>query len=251
VHEFLKVEARGDVAIVRIDRPPANAMIAEMADEGAAVLEQLLADEPAAVVLTGTGGVFSAGVDLKIAPTLDAEGQNATVMGINRMATAWYGFPRPVVCAVTGHAIAGGMVLAMCADHRVGSTEGKLGFTEVRAGVPYPAVAIAVVAAELEPRVVRDLVLSGRLVDPQEALRIGLVDELAEPADVLDRALAVAEERAALPSGAYARIKEQLRGELLARARRVVEDEDEPLLTTGWTSGETADAAARTLHGGG
>jgi enoyl-CoA hydratase len=250
VHEFLKLEAHGDVAVVRIDRPPANALVPQLAEEGAAVMAQLREDEPGAVVLTGTGGVFSAGADLKLVPTLDADGQKAMVMGINRLATAWYGFPRPVVGAINGHAIAGGMVLAMCTDHRVGSTEGKLGFTEVKAGVPYPAVAIGVVRAELEPRAVRDLVLSGRLVDPEEALRLGLVDELAEPGDVLDRALAVARERAALPAGAYGRIKRQLRGAFLDWAERVVAEEDEPLLDAGWTSGETAQAAASTLRGG-
>jgi enoyl-CoA hydratase len=248
VHEFLKVEARGDVAVVRIDRPPANAMDPQLAEEGAAVIDDLRAAGPAAVVLTGTGGVFSAGADLKLVPTLDAEGQKAMVMGINRLAAGWYGFPRPVVCAINGHAIAGGMVLALCADHRVGSTEGKLGLTELKAGVPYPAIAIGVVKAELEPRALRDLVLSARLVDPPEALRLGLVDELAEPDAVLDRAVAVARERAALPGGAYARIKAQLRGEFMEWAQRVLDEEDEPLLASGWTSGETADAAARTLR---
>lgn len=80
MYEHLKVEARGDVAVVRIDRPPANAMSPELAEEGAGVLEQLLAEEPGAVVLTGTGSVFSAGADLKLVPTLDAEGQKAMVM---------------------------------------------------------------------------------------------------------------------------------------------------------------------------
>src|SRR5207237_420200 len=83
------------------------------------------------------------GVDLKVGPTLDSEGQRALVDGINRLFAGWYSFPRPVVCAVNGHAVAGGMILALCGDYRVGSTEGKLGLTELRVGIAYPSNAIA------------------------------------------------------------------------------------------------------------
>ena len=67
------------------------------------------------------------------------------VMGVNRLVAAWSAIERPLVCAVTGHAIAGGLVLALCGDYRVGATEGKLGLTEVAVGVPFPAGAMAVV----------------------------------------------------------------------------------------------------------
>ena len=74
------------------------------------------------------------------------------VHGINRLFGGWYGFPRPLVCAVNGHAIAGGLILALCGDHRIGATQGKLGVTELRAGIPYPAAAMLVVKAELSLR---------------------------------------------------------------------------------------------------
>ena len=138
---LISIESRDGIAVVRIDRPPANAMSPELLEEGAAVLDTLARDEPRAVVLTGRPGFFSAGADLKLIPTLDASGQRRMVEGINRIFGAWYGFPRPVVAAVNGHAIAGGMVLALCADHRVGSTEGRYGLTEVAVDVPYPAAA--------------------------------------------------------------------------------------------------------------
>src|SRR3982074_2991313 len=134
----VSIEPRGDIALVRIDRPPANAMDGELLAEAVAMQERLAADAPAAVVITGREGFFSAGVDLKLAPTLDAEAQVAMVDGINRMAAGWYGFPRPVVCAVNGHAIAGGLIPALCGDHRVAGTGGRLGLTEGRAGVPSP-----------------------------------------------------------------------------------------------------------------
>jgi len=212
-------------------------------EEVIGVREELEAD---AVVLTGRDGFFSAGLDLNLVPTLDPAGQAEMIMAINRMVAAWYGFDRPVVGAVNGHAIAGGIVLAMCADYRVGSTQGKLGLTEARVGVPYPANALAVVTAELSPPAARYLVLRAHLVDPPEALALGLVDELAEPAEVLERALAMAAELGDMPSDAYATVKRQLRGPALAAMRQVVESGTDPL-AQGWLSAETGSAATAAM----
>jgi enoyl-CoA hydratase/carnithine racemase len=250
VTELVRVDDRGDVALVTIDRPPANAMDRALLEAGHGVLDELRAREPGAIVLAGREGFFSAGVDLKYAPTLDAAGQRAMVEGINRMFAGWYSLERPVVCAVTGHAIAGGLILALCGDWRVCATEGRLGLTELRAGIPYPAAAMAAVRAELSPRVARRLVMRAELFDPPAALEMGLVDELAEPTQVVTRALAVAEELAALPRAAYATVKHQLRGEVIAVMQRVLAGDD-PLAQAGWLSGESAGAAAATLRGEG
>jgi enoyl-CoA hydratase len=246
--ELVRVEERGEVALVTIDRPPANAMDRALLEAGHRVVDELRSREPGAIVLAGRQGFFSAGVDLKYAPTLDADGQRAMVDGINRLFAGWYSFERPVVCAVTGHAIAGGLILALCGDWRVGATEGRLGLTELRAGIPYPAAAMAAVRAELSPRVARRLVMRAELFDPPAALEMGLVDELAQPGDVVARALAVGEELAALPRAAYAIVKHQLRGEVMAVMQRVLAGDD-PLARAGWLSGETAGAAAATLRG--
>src|SRR3954465_2565085 len=165
MYRHLKIDEHGDVALVRIDRPPANAMDIELLEEGSRALEELRGAEPGAVVITGREGFFSAGVDLKLAPPLDAGGQGAMVDGINRLFGGWYGFPRPLVCAVNGHAIAGGLILALCGDHRVGAGVGKLGLTAPRAGIPSPAAAMAIVRAELPPPTVRTLALQAELID--------------------------------------------------------------------------------------
>jgi enoyl-CoA hydratase/carnithine racemase len=244
------VEARGEIALVRIDRPPANAMDRDLLADVVAAQEQLAAKEPAAVVITGREGFFSAGADLKLAPTLDAEAQAAMVDGINRMAAGWYGFPRPVVCAVNGHAIAGGMILALCGDHRVAGPAGRFGLTEVRAGIPYPAVAIAVVRAELSPPAARELVLRGQLWDAGAAQERGLLDEVVDQDAVLDRALEVAGELAAMPAQTYAYVKAQLRAPVIAEGRRVLDGGSDPLAGA-WVGGETAGAAAAVLRGEG
>ncbi len=239
------VEDHDGVALVRIDRPPANAMDLELLDDGAAVLDELGDDLPAAVVLTGRPGFFSAGVDLKLAPTLDAQGQRDMVARINRLFAAWYSLPRPLVCAVNGHAIAGGLILALCGDHRIGTTDGKLGLTELRAGVPYPAVAMAVVRAELSPAAARRLVLGSELVGMEEAHALGALDELAPEDELLERALARARELAGAPAETYATVKAQLRGPVLDA---VASGAGDPL-ADGWLGGETAGAARGLLDG--
>src|SRR5438067_2048402 len=239
------IEQRGDVALVRIDRPPANALDRELLADGAAALDELRDPGPGAVVIVGHERFFSAGVDLKLAPMLDRDGQREMVSGINRLFAGWYSFERPVVCAVNGHAIAGGLILALCGDHRVCATgEAKLGLTELRAGIPYPAAALAIVRAELTPQAARRLALHADLVDPPRALELGLVDELAEPDEVLDRALELADELAALPHDAYAKVKRQVRGATISQLERVDED---PLLD-GWISTETRSAAEAILE---
>ena len=233
--------------MVRIDRPPANAMSPDMLADGRAVLEELRADGPAAVVLTGRPGFFSAGVDLKLVPTLDRDGQRAMVEGINQTFLDWYSFERPVVAAVNGHAIAGGLILALCADHRIGNGEGKLGLTELKAGIGYPAMAMAVVKAELAPPAARELALRSELGDHLFGMELGLIDELVEPAELEPRALAMAEEFAALPRSAYARVKEQLRGDTVAAMRARLDRGEDPMLAE-WLDDETAAASAAILE---
>jgi enoyl-CoA hydratase/carnithine racemase len=145
----VSVVEREGVAVLTVDRPPANAMDLALLGDVVEAVERLAADVPAAVVLAGRQGFFSAGADLKAVPGYGPAEQRAMVEAINRMALGAYGLPCPVVCAITGHAIAGGMVLALCGDHRVASTEGRYGLTEVKVGVPYPQAAIGVVRAEL------------------------------------------------------------------------------------------------------
>jgi enoyl-CoA hydratase/carnithine racemase len=242
LYEHLKLERRDDITVVRIDRPPANALDLSLLDEGHRVLDELRAAEPGAVVLTGRDGFFSAGVDLKAAPELSADDQRRMVGGINALFAGWYAFPRPLVCAVNGHAVAGGLILALCGDHRVGSTEGRLGLTELRVGAPYPAAAMAVVQAELGPVAARRLALRADLMDPPEALELGALDELVEPDSVLDRALEVAAELAGLPQSTYSIVKRQLRGETWDRIDSALDSD--PLLRS-WLGEETSQDVLR------
>jgi enoyl-CoA hydratase len=246
----IHIEQSGEVAVVRIDRPPANALDLDLLAEGHAVREQLARDQPGAVVITGRERFFSAGMDLKAVPELSPAEQRQTVGGINRLFSGWYAFPHPVVAAVNGHAIAGGLILALCADHRVCATQGKLGLTELRAGIPYPAAAIAVVRAELTAPAARRLVLGATLVEPAEALELGVVDELSAPDDVLARAIEVAAGLATLPRATYGIVKRQLRAPTIEAVERVLSGgAGDPVLGT-WVGDDTRAAAASLLPDG-
>jgi enoyl-CoA hydratase len=228
---FVSLEIAGEVTLVRVDRPPANAINLELLDELVGALEALAADVPAAVVIAGRDGFFSAGVDLKAVPGYGPDEHRRLVSGINRMVLATYGMPCPVIAAVTGHAIAGGLVLALCADLRIASIEGRYGLTEVKVGVPYPQAAIGVVRAELPAHAARSLALGNRLIGGAEALRLGLFDEALAPDAVLPRATQLASELLTYPVGVYVATKRALRNATISAIAAAVESE--PLLD-GW-----------------
>jgi enoyl-CoA hydratase len=227
---YTTVERSDGVAILSADRPPANAMTIELLDEVVAALHAVEADLPAALVLAGREGVFSAGVDLKAVPGYGPEEQRRMVEGINEMALTAYALPCPVIGAITGHAIAGGLVLALCADLRVASIPGKYGLTEVKVGVAYPQAAIGVVRAEMPPHAARQLALGNALVDGAECVRLGVFDEAVQPEAVLPRALELARTLAEFPAETYARTKQELRGETIEQLR--IRSAEDPLLAS-------------------
>jgi enoyl-CoA hydratase len=241
---YLDIEDRDGVRVVVINRPPANALVPELMEEGRALVGELIREPPEAIVLTGAGDFFSGGVDLKVAPTLSLDDQRRMVEGINALFAAWYGYPHPVVAAVNGHAVAGGLILALCADHRIAAAGATYGLTEVRVGIPYPAAALGVVKAELEPGVARRLVLGAELIDAERAHEWGLVDEVAPPEGVLGRALEAARDLAALPAHTFAAVKRQLRATALQAITSGIEEDP---AATSWLHGETRAAAASAL----
>ena len=248
---MVQVESRDGIAVLRFDRPPANAIELGLVRALEEALGPLEADAGTrALVVTGQGGFFSAGLDLKVVPAYGPVDQRALVMTINRALGRLYGLGCPTVAAVNGHALAGGLVMALGCDFRIGARGAyRLGLTESRVGIPYPLVAMTVVRAELAPAVARRVVLLGRHQTPEDALAAGILDELAPPDRVLPRALEVARELAALPRASYARIKRQLRADALDRIERALATGADPLLD-GWLTSETAPAAAEVLARG-
>ena len=207
------------VVVMTVDRPPANAMDIPLLRDVTEAIAQVADDVPRALVLAGRDGFFSAGADLKAVPGYGPEDQREMVQSINAMALGAYELPFPVIGAITGHAIAGGLVLALCTDIRIASSVGRYGLTEVKVGVPYPQAAIGVVAAELPPHAARVLALGNELIDAAECRRLGVFDEVVEPHEVVSRARELAAGLAAFPLDVYTHTKRDLRSETLARLR--------------------------------
>jgi enoyl-CoA hydratase len=246
--QFIHAETVGRIAVLKLDRPPANAIdldLAEAFENALATIEER--DETDALVITGVGSCFSGGLDLKAVPTYDRAQQQAMVMAVNRMFGRLYGLPLPTIAAVNGHAIAGGVILTLGCDYRIGA-EGnyKLGLAEARVGVVYPVAAMAIVRSELAPATARTMVLTARNYNPREALEMGVLDELQPPDRLLARAMEVAGEMAALPRSAYRRIKRGLRAQALASIDDAISNRNEPMLDS-WLSDETRTASAEAL----
>jgi enoyl-CoA hydratase len=230
---MIELEPSGDGPVrMRLDRPPVNALDLEFVQAITAAIARAIEEGAPAVVLTGQGHCFCAGIDTKLVPTYTDEQRRAAIGAINTMVSALYGAPVPIVAALNGHALGGGLVLALACDLRLASAgEYQLALNEVAAGVPFPAGPLAVVRAELDAPVVRDLCLTGRAVGPPEALALRLVDELAEPAELLESALERARQLAS--HSAYGIVKRQLRGAVAAELERIAIAGDDPLLSGG------------------
>lgn len=247
--QFIHVETTDRITLLTFNRPPANAIdldLAEAVDETLGVIGDR--DETDALVITGEGSCFSAGLDLKAVPSYDRAQQQAMVMAVNRMFGRLYGLPLPTIAAVNGHAIAGGVILTLACDYRVGA-EGdyKLGLAEARVGVVYPVAAMAIVRSELAPATAKTMVLTARNYSPREALAMGVLDELQPAEGLLVRAIEVAREMAALPRSTYSRIKRSLRSQALALIDDAISNRDEPMLDS-WLSAETRAASAKALR---
>ena len=244
----LKISRAGDVAAVRFARPPVNAMDAGSLEELAATFHRL-ADDPAvkAAVLTGEGNVFSAGLDLKLVPKLDVAGQRQLIAALNDCFGTLYAWPKPLVAAVNGHAIAGGMVAALCADWRlVADVKLQASLAEVRVGVTYPVAALQVAIGELSPSAGRRLVLLGETLGAREAVALAVFDEVVPPEALMERAVARARRFASLPPKSFATTKRELRAAALARVGAALAGADPRYAD--WLGEETKASAEAALH---
>jgi enoyl-CoA hydratase len=247
--DSISLERHGAITVVRLTRPPANAITLELGQEFEAAFDAAMRNEPEAIVLTGTGRFFSGGLDLKIVPTYSPSQQQAFVRILNRMIGTLYACPIPLVGAVNGHAIAGGLILALTTDYRIGPMADSLfGLTEARVGIPFPAATMVVLQAELAPADLRYTILYARIFGPQQARQRGMLDELQPPAALLERALAVAGDLASMPADGYRRIKHQLRGAAISRIEQLIATDADPMLED-WLTPETREAAAAILSG--
>jgi methylglutaconyl-CoA hydratase len=186
----------GPIRTITLNRPQRrNAMTPEMQMELIAAFEEAAQSSCRVVVLAGAGDAFCAGLDLSSlegAKDETALDHRAEAERIGRLFLALYELPMPTIAAVHGAAIAGGSGLALICDFTIATPAAKFGFTEVRIGF-VPALVSAFLALQLGDKQSRDLLLTGRIFDAQEALQLGLVNEIVPPDQLAQRVRSLAE----------------------------------------------------------
>jgi enoyl-CoA hydratase len=248
---MIELSHRGAVAIVTMNHGKANALDIEFCEAIAAQFETLRGSNAKAVVLTGQGSMFSAGVNLLRLSEGGAAYVRRFLPALHRLYDTVFFFPKPVVAAVNGHAIAGGCVLQCCADKRIAARDGgRIGVTELLVGVPFPPLAFEIMRFASAPRYLADGMFSGATFPPDVALARGLVDELADAATLLDGAVAAAGTLAALSPQAFAQTKQQIRQpvtDAVERHGRAVAAAAEDVWTAPETLAYIRDYVARTF----
>jgi enoyl-CoA hydratase len=220
-------EGSAPVAHLRLDDGKANALNGGLVDALEGAIEQAGNDGAGALVVWGRPGCFSGGIDLQV---LRRDDVGSRVEELSRIAAgllALWTAPIPTVAAVTGHAIAGGAVLAMACDRRIAVDDPaiRIGVNETALGMVFPTWALVICRAAIRPDRLTDTMLLGSIYPPDAAAGTGLV-ERAVPAAEFDATVeAAAAAAAALPTAAYAGTKRRLRGAEAERAAGEIERE--------------------------
>lgn len=194
-YETLQFETAGDIATITLKRPEKrNAISTKMIEELLAALNEVETGPARIGLITGTGKAFCAGMDLDGLRAIATQSQEENVEDSRRMAKMFYrifSFPKPLIAAVNGAAIAGGCGIATLADFTLAVPEAKFGYTEVKIGF-IPALVSVFLRRQVGDKIARDLLLSGRLIEAEDAHRLGLVSQIVEPEALMEQARALA-----------------------------------------------------------
>jgi enoyl-CoA hydratase len=235
-------ESRDRVTVVRLEHGKVNAFDIELMRAWIAELARLEQADTSAVVLTGTGTVFSAGVELR---RLTEGGRDYVKAFLPLLGDAFFRtftFTKPLIAAVNGHAIAGGCVLACACDYRVmAEGNGRIGTPELSVGVPFPSMAMEILRLVVPAHRLQAVVYQGLTCTPEDALAHGFVDELAVPDTLVDRAVEVASHLGSLPRASFSLTKRIIRQPSRDRVVRTMRSVDEEVLEA-WMSAPVQDA---------
>jgi methylglutaconyl-CoA hydratase len=223
-YETLKLEYDGPLATITLTRAEKrNAISALMITDLLLAFDHVEASAARALILTGSGKAFCAGMDLDGLRAIASQSHQDHVEDSRRMAKMFYriySFPKPLITAVNGAAIAGGCGIATLADFTLAVPDAKFGYTEVKIGF-VPALVSVFLRRQIGEKRARDLLLSGRIFDAAEAFRFGLVTEIVPPEELLARAREIATAVVAASPTSVARTKQLL----LSYDQRAIEAE--------------------------
>lgn len=238
---YFSTEIENEIAVVTLAHGKANALDVEFCDAISAEFDRLK-NEARAVVLTSTGKIFSAGVDLKRLSDEGPEYTHIFLPALDRVLLTLFAFPRPLVAAINGHAIAGGCVLACTADYRL-MAEGmfRIGVPELQVGVPFPPSALEVLRFAAPSRYVQELTSGEKIYSHEIAELHGLVHATVEPDLLMETALKEAARLAGLQAKAFTLTKTLLRQPIVERIEHLNQKFGDQVLA-GWVDPKTRDA---------
>jgi enoyl-CoA hydratase len=241
------LERHGDVALLRIRGTKANSMTPEMVNALGATIGEVVASDARAVVITGEGRCFSAGLALPALVPLGRSDLRAFMQSFARTMRSVFAAPKPIVAAINGHAIAGGAVLALQCDVRIAAAgDQRIGLNEAQLGLALPTSVMEPLRFAVASRHFTDVALEGRLFTPAEALAVGIVDAVVPPEELESAAMAKARALGAIPSAAFAATKESIRRPVVDAILRSEEADAERWLDT-WFSAEAQERLRATV----
>jgi enoyl-CoA hydratase/carnithine racemase len=243
----MRIERNGPVALLRLENGKANAIGPSFLDRLDGLLGQV--GDARAAVITGQGSAFSAGLDLPALVDLDRAAMRAFILRFDAVMLRVFELPIPLVAAVNGHAVAGGCVLALQADLRIGADrEARIGLNETQLGIGLPAAVAETLRWQVPGSSLAPIALEGRLFSPRESLQLGILHEIVPEGELLDRALQRATALSALPPAGVRMVKQSLRRPAAAAVRAGEAAEADRWLDT-WFAAESRqrlrDAVAR------
>ena len=214
----------GGIRTLKLAHGKVSAMDIELGEAFLNEMQDALDPSVKAVILTGSGSSFSAGVDLFRVLKDGPEYGRRFLPVLDNLLRAALTLPKPMIAAINGHAIAGGCILAATCDHRIMS-EGaaRIGIPELAVGVPFPALPLQIMSARVADGPLRDLVYTGRTVLIDEAKALGLIDEKCPSGMLMDRAMEIAERLLAIPAGAFALTKQAFYTPILERTKQLAD----------------------------
>jgi enoyl-CoA hydratase len=212
----------GSVAVITMDDGKANALAPTMIEAIGSAFDQAEKDAKA-VVLAGRPGRFCAGFDLNVMMS-GPDAAMSMIMKGGELFLRLYEFPKPIVMAVTGHALAGGVLLAATGDVRIGARgEFKLGLNEVQNSMPVPVLAHELARDRLIPGELLAAVAHAKIYDPEAAAVAGWLDRAVDGEKLAEEAMAEATRLGALPGFAYATTKKSLRRQTIEYIRSTLD----------------------------
>lgn len=229
---FVSIEEKEGVTYVTLNDGKANTLGGTSIAALTAAAKELEKGR-GGIVLTGTGRFFSAGLDLGQVLTMDGAQLAEFALRFEEMGRTWFALPRPVVAAINGHCIAGGLILALTADFRLAArSELKLGLNEVALGISLPPIVHHLLEPACSPAEIPAVLLEAKIYGPDDALRAGLVQAVHDPQDLVTEAAKLAAKLGAAPGPAYADAKAIVRRDAMRKISALTPADLDPFVAS-------------------